>query len=120
MLQQKWRNAALFDVVNLALGAFLVLTPWIFGFTSALAIHTSWMAGTAIVLVAMFAIAEFFEAEEWINLGIGLWVAVCGWPLGFHGETIAMQVHLVIGVAVAGLAAAELWLVHRTPPNARA
>ena len=119
MFWQNGRSEAFFDVVNLALGAFLFLSPWIFGFTSQFAIHTSWMAGAAISIMAILAIANFFESEEWINLAIGLWVAGCPFILGFHTEMTAMRLHLVVGLAVAAFTAVELWLVHRAPPNAR-
>ena len=78
MLQREWRNETFFDVINLALGGFLFVSPWIFGFTAELARHTSWMEGATIAIVSLFAIIDFFESEEWINLAIGLWVAVCG------------------------------------------
>ncbi|SRR6266852_5849474 len=116
MFQRKWRDKALVDVVNLALGAFLFLSPWIFGFTSELAWHTSWMAGSVIVIVAIMAIAAFVESEEWVSLTVGLWLAVCPWILEFP-DPVAMQVHLVVGLVVAALAGTELWLVHRAPPH---
>ena len=112
MLRQKWRDGTYFDVANFGLGIFLFLSPWIFGFTSGLAKHTSWMAGVAISVLAFFAIVEYFESEEWINLVIGLWVAVCGWIIGFGTDTGARRVHLLIGLAVAALAATELWRRH--------
>ena len=118
MLQKDWREETFFDVINLALGVLLFLSPWIFRFSSDLATHTSWMYGTAIALLALFSIIDFSESEEWCNLAIGLWVAVCGWILGFGTDTIAMHVHLIVGLAVALLAAAELLRVH-APPRAR-
>src|SRR5437660_878538 len=115
MFHKNWREETFFDVINLALGGFLFLSPWIFRFSSDLATHTSWMAGTAIALLALFAIIDFFESEEWSNLVIGLWVAVCGWILGFGTDTTAMHVHLIVGLSVAALAAAELWRAHAWP-----
>ncbi len=117
------------DVINLALGGFLFLSPWLFGFTSHLGWHTSWMAGTAIGVIAIFSIGDlftsvsipdFFETEEWLNLAIGLWLAACPWILGFHGDTMAMQVHLAVGLVVATIAVVELWVMHHTPPHERA
>lgn len=123
MLRQTWKTEAFISAINLLLGVFLFLSPWMFGFTSALGWHTSWIAGTAIAVLAVFSIAdlfetvaisEFFESEESINLVVGLWLAACPWILGFHDDMLAMQVHLVIGLAVAAIAGVELWLVRHT------
>ncbi len=126
MLKVTRKTEAFVDTVNLALGVFLFVSPWIFGFTSELARHTSWMAGAAIGIVAILSIGDlfesisipdFFETEEWINLAIGLWLAVCPWVIGMYDDTTATEVHLMVGLAVATIAAVELWLVHGTPPN---
>jgi len=126
VLKVTWKTEALVDVTNLALGVFLFLSPWIFGFTSDLAKHTSWIAGATIAIVAFASIVDlfesvslpdFFETEEWINLTIGLWLAVCPWVIGMYDDTTATQVHLMVGLVVATIAAVELWLVHGNPPN---
>ncbi len=126
MFKQTWKVEAFVDTINLALGVFLFLSPWIFGFTSELARHTSWMAGATLAIVAALAIGDllesisipdFFENEEWINLAVGLWLAVCPWIIGMQDDTAATQVHLGVGLVVATIAAVELWLVHHTPPH---
>ena len=117
MFRKNWRTERLLDVVNLALGAFLFLSPWIFGFFG-FARHSAWATGLTFSIVSVAAIAEFTESEEWINLIIGLWVGLSPWVMGFHSETTTMWVHHIIGFAIALLAAVELWLVHRTPPQA--
>ena len=123
------KTEAFVDFINLALGVFLFLSPWIFGFTSDLGWHTSWIAGTAISIVAIGSIgdlfaslpgSDFFETEEWLTLAIGLWLALCPWPLGFHSDTMAMEVHLVVGLSVSTIAAIELWVVRHRPPHERA
>ena len=123
------KTEAFIDISNLALGVFLFLSPWIFGFTSDLGWHTSWMAGTAISVIAIFSIGDLFasvtipsfiETEEWLNLAIGLWLAACPWILRFHGDPVAMQVHLAVGLVIAAIAVVELWVMHHTPPHERA
>jgi hypothetical protein len=47
---------------------------------------------------------------------VGIWVLVSPWVLGFAGTT-AMQVHVVIGIIVAVLAALEIWLLYQRPPR---
>ena len=123
------KTEAFVDISNLALGGFLFLSPWIFGFTSDLGWHTSWIAGTAITIIALFSIGDLFafgtipsfiETEEWLNLAIGLWLAACPWILRFHGDTVAMQVHLAVGLVIATIAVVELWVMHHTPPHEKA
>ncbi len=117
---QKWRNEAYIDVVNLILGAWLFMSPWIFGFAGGMAGWNAWIFGAAIMLVAVAAMMAFAEWEEWLNLIMGLWVLVAPWTVGFAAEATATRVHVVIGVIVAVLAALELWLVHRNPPHVAA
>ncbi|ACI94866.1 conserved hypothetical protein [Afipia carboxidovorans OM5] len=82
------------------------------------------MAGATIITVAIFSLADlldsvsipaFFESEEWINLTIGSWLAVCPWVLSFNDDTMAMQVHLVVGIVIATIAAVELWVLRHSP-----
>ena len=54
MFKLNRQTEAFIDFSNLALGVFLFLSPWIFGFTSDLGWHTSWIAGTAISVIAIF------------------------------------------------------------------
>ena len=129
MFRLSRKTEAFIDISNLALGGFLFLSPWIFGFTSDLGWHTSWIAGTAIGIIAILSIGDLFtsvtipsfiETEEWLNLAIGLWLAACPWILGFHGDTVAMQVHLAVGLVIVAIAVVELWVTHHAPPHERA
>jgi SPW repeat-containing protein len=118
MAEQKWKKEAVADVINLVLGAWLFLTPWIFGFVSeAAASRNAWLSGIAIAAVAVGALAAFAEWEEWISLALGVWVAVSGWVVGFAGYTTVTWVHVLTGIAVAVVAGARLWFMHRAPPR---
>ncbi|CAN7719152.1 SPW repeat protein [Bradyrhizobium sp. LjRoot220] len=114
---ENWNNAKYCDVANLILGAVLLLSPWLFGFTAESAASTNAnIAGIAIAVLAIAALAAFAVWEEWLNLVVGLWTLASPWILGFQGTT-AMTVHVVIGAAVAVLAAIELWLMSQNPPR---
>ena len=69
-----------------------------------------------IAALAIAALAAFAVWEEWLNLVVGLWALVSPWVLGFQGTT-AMTVHVIIGAAVAILAAVELWMMSQIPPR---
>jgi SPW repeat len=115
-IMENWTNAKWCDVANLILGAVLLFSPWIFGFDAGKASENATIAGIAIAVLAIAALAAFAVWEEWLNLIVGLWTLVSPWILGFQGTT-AMTVHVVIGAAVAILAAVELWLLSQIPPR---
>src|ERR1700758_2760719 len=105
-VMENWTNARYCDVANLILGAFLFVSPWIFGFGGTTAAENANIAGIAIAVLAIAALAAFAVWEEWLNLIVGLWTLVSPWVFGFQG-TKAMTVCVVIGIAVALLAAIE-------------
>ena len=119
MREQRWRQEAIFDFIKLALGAFLILTPWIFGYTSAtVANGNASISGVVIGLASVAAIVNLAVWEEWVSLVFGLWVAISPWLLGYQATVIsAMRVNAAIGIAVALLAAVELAMIQRHPPH---
>jgi len=115
-MMENWTKAKWCDVANLVLSAFLFFSPWIFGFAAGMASENAYIAGIVIAGLAIAALAAFAVWEEWLNLIVGLWVVVSPWVLGFQGTT-AMTVHVIIGAAVAILAAIELWMMSQIPPR---
>src|ERR1700756_894423 len=112
-MQQTWKREALTDVVNLVLGVWLFLSPWIFGFDPETA--ASWnacLSGIVIAGLAIAALAAFAEWEEWLNLIVGLWVAASPWLGNFSANGTAMGLHLIVGIVVAVIAGVRLWLTH--------
>ncbi len=84
---ENWTNAKFCDVVNLILGAFLFVSPWIFGFDAGTVSPNAYITGIAIAILAIAALAAFAVWEEWLNLIVGLWAFVSPWVLGFQGTT---------------------------------
>jgi hypothetical protein len=120
-----WRDVrkreALADVINLALGAWLFLTPWIFGFTSEAATSwNAWLSGLAIGAIAIAALVAFTEWEEWINLVLGIWVAISAWVVGFTSHATMAWVSTIVGILVAIIAAVRIWMLHHNPPRVTA
>ena len=116
-MMENWTNAKWCDVANLVLGAFLFFSPWIFGFDAGTVSQNAYISGIVIAGLAIAALAAFAVWEEWLNLIVGLWALVSPWVLGFQGMTTATTVHVVIGIAVAVLAAIELWAMSHHPPR---
>ncbi len=120
MSERKWRKESTFDVINLVLGMGLISAPWVFGVTAIeLADHNAWIAGAVIGVTSIAALVSFAEWEEWVNLILGLWVAISPWALSIHfsiSET-AVRAQVALGLVIAVLAAVELWIMHRAPPR---
>ena len=73
---ENWTNTKLCDAANLILGAFLFVSPWVFGFPAGSASENAYIAGIVIAVLAIAALAAFAVWEEWLNLIIGLWTLV--------------------------------------------
>jgi SPW repeat len=115
MLEITWKKETVSDVANVLLGAFLFLTPWFYGYASeATASWNAWVSGIVVAGLAVAALAAYAEWEEWLNLLVGLWVAVSPWLVGFSANATAMRLHLAVGALVALVAAVRLWFAHHT------
>ncbi|NBJ13674.1 SPW repeat protein [Microvirga arsenatis] len=111
-----WSELTAINIITALAGAFLVGSPWLFGFAGEQT--AMWSAGLIGVLAIMVALAGFIELREWegwASLALGLWAAVTPWALGFSGVTAAMGIHLGVGLTIAALAALELWMIHNKP-----
>jgi SPW repeat len=118
---ETWRKEKLADVINLVLGAGLFLSPWIFGFAAETQPSwNAWLSGIVIAALAIGALAAYADWEEWLNLIVGLWVAVSPWLVGFHANMTAAWVHLIAGAVVALVAAARIWIAHHDHPRVTA
>jgi hypothetical protein len=114
---ENWSNAKLCDVANLILGAFLFFTPWIFGLEAGKVSENAMIAGIIIVVLAIAALAAFAVWEEWVNLIVGLWVLISPWVLKFQANATAVKIDVIVGIAVAVLAAIEIWIMSQNPPR---
>jgi hypothetical protein len=112
----EWTNAKLCDVGNLILGAILFFSPWVFKFADGPQFQNALATGAVIVILSIAALSAFAVWEEWLNLIVGLWLIVSPWVLKFQ-TTTAMRVDVAIGIIVAVLAAAEIWIIWQTPPR---
>lgn len=116
---RKWRHESVLDLYNLLLAIFLFVSPWLFARTNGAAAIDLRASGVAIAILSLAAVVAFTHWEEWANVLLGLWLIGSPWVLGFAG-TRAMHLAIATGVAVAFLAALELWLVydatHPEPP----
>jgi hypothetical protein len=97
------------DPVNVFLGAWLVLSPWIVGYADDRTIlYTFVLTGALLVAAAIGAIVVPKAWEEWVEVGLGVWLMASPWVVGFDARMAAMQNALFTGLVVTVLA---LWVL---------
>jgi hypothetical protein len=100
------------DLGNILLGAWLFISPWILDYVIGMppAAKNSCLLGLAIVIFAAVAIYIPQIWEEWINIGLGVWMIISPWVLGFSVEHDITTNNIIVGILVAALA---LWAMLR-------
>jgi hypothetical protein len=113
------QREAVIDIYKLALGLFLIVSPWLFAFSYSPARTNAIAAGAFLTLVSSLAVFVFAKWEEWIGLLIGCWVLASPWLLGFPHSS-GMHIAVFVGITVVYLSALELWLIYNPewPPPA--
>ncbi len=112
----RWRSEAVLDIYNLVLGAFLCVSPWLLAYAGSAGRLDARLTGLGLVSISIAALVAFAEWEEWVSLGLGLWMIVSTWLLGF-AHTRAMHISVGVGCVVTYLSALELWLIHYHRPG---
>ena len=108
------------DWISLVCGVLLFISPWALGFVGELAAaRTAWVGGIVIAAIAIAALVQFAEWEEWVTLVVGLAVAAAPWVFGFAALHHALAVCVVLGLIVALASVSEIWSVHRPAAVAR-
>ena len=90
------------DWVNLILGVWLLVSPFLLGFSAqGDAMWNALIAGALIALVALGAMFKFHILGEGLNFLLGLWLVVSPWALGFSAFGTATWNHAIAGILVA-------------------
>lgn len=98
-MRQRWE-----DWVNLVLGAWLFLSPWVLSYTTAQgAAWNAYIFGIAIIVFTVWALSIPKPWEEWVNTVLGLWLIISPWVLGFTAQMAAMWNSIIVGLVVLAL-----------------
>lgn len=93
------------DPVSLALGLWLVVSPWALGFAGeAGAMWNAVIAGVLVAAIACYALFEVMAWQEWANAALGIWLVISPWVLGFSALAAAMWSAVLVGAVIAALA----------------
>ena len=110
------KHWSVLDIVNIVAGLGLFLSPWYLGYEAATsAAWNAWIVGALVALIAIGALTAFTEYTEWANVVLGVWAIVAPWVLGFSATQAATWAHVIAGIVIAELAAANVWFAHNRP-----
>ena len=108
------------DWINLVCGVLLFISPWVLGFSGELmAARTAWVAGIVIGVMAVAAMVQFAEWEEWVALIVGVLVLISPWVLGFAAVYAALGPALCLGSSSRSLRSRKSGssIIPRSPPG---
>ncbi len=99
--------------INLVLGAWLIASPWIFGYSAFTAgAWDSVVIGAIIFVIGLTRVVSLVgPALARVNVVLGLWTIASPWIFGYAGGEPAMWNSIVVGIVVALLA---LWSANAT------
>jgi len=98
------------DYCGIVLGALVALSPWLAGQSdNQVVLWVTIAVGLWIMQFAGLELVDLERSEQICLLILGLWLVVSPFALGYADSGALMIWHFVLGVAVALLAALELW-----------
>jgi hypothetical protein len=109
------RELKALDVFTTIVGAFLFISPWLFGFAAETRpAWDAWVVGAVIALASLVALILAEDWEQWVTLAAAVWGIIAPWVLGFTAQPYAVWTHVIAGIVTALAAAYALWHAHET------
>jgi hypothetical protein len=105
MATKRWQ-----DWVNVLLGLWLFVSPWALGYAAhSGAAGNAYVVGAGIVVFAAVAACLPQAWEELVNAGLGVWLVIAPYVLGFASQTTVALHTVVVGVLVTAFAVGALF-----------
>lgn len=111
-MENDYANARSVAGINFILGIWLIISPWIFNYTSGGAKWNQFAFGIAVaVLAGIRYLAPSQVWTSWINVLIGIWMIIAPFIISYQ-RTAAYWNEVLVGIAVALLALSNLSYSH--------
>jgi hypothetical protein len=113
------RNAS--GVVFLA-AVWLFVSPFAYyGVSDQRNAWNSWIAGVLMILLSGARLWRplSFAAFSWVNMILGIWVAISPWVFGYVGDSARLTNSLCVGLIVLGCSIAAVWSTFRPAGSRR-
>ena len=105
------------SILNMVFGAWLIVSPYILGYTSS---QARWQQAAAGIIVLLLAAIRFMAPQiqwvSWVNALVGVWMIIAPFTSATgYQSTVAFWNEVVIGILVA---LSGLWnaSIHTTAP----
>jgi SPW repeat len=107
----------MFDWTNLILGLWVLISPWVLGFTASTgALWSAVVLGILVIAVSAWALYQPpRRLPEWVNLVLGVLLFLAPWALGYVGMATAAWNSWALGAVIALFAAWTFLPRMRTP-----
>lgn len=92
--------------INMLLGIWLILSPWVFDYSQKSAALASVTLGVLIALLAAIRVASVYDTAglSGINLVLAFWIVASPWVYEYATDQGALLNNVVVGMLVALLA----------------
>ena len=106
---------------NVALGIWLIASPWVFDYSGRAPVLNSVLVGVLIAMIAALRLASLHQSAHrsaglsGINLLLGFWTIVSPWANGYAVNKAAVANNIMVGVFVTALA---IWSMRATVTDA--
>ena len=106
--------------INLALGAWVLVSPWVLGFSEVN--RPTWNAvvtGVGIAVVAAAAVSGRDPSVAWVNMILGAWLFISPWGLTYTTVEAAARNAWIVGpvVVLFAMVTASTGRIDRRPPS---
>ncbi len=114
-IQEAW---AWEDWVDMVLGVWLAISPWVLGFTdNDAATRNALIVGVAVAVLSGSTFLVYNVIEEYVDVVLGIWLIISPWVLSFSGTTDMVADFVIVGALVAGLSGYEIWASRHGRPH---
>lgn len=98
---------------NVALGIWLIASPWVFDYSGKAPLLSSVLVGVLIAMLATLRLASLHESTglSGINLLLGFWTIVSPWASGYAANKAAVANNIMVGVLITAFA---IWSMRST------
>jgi len=115
-IQEAW---AWEDWVDMVLGAWLAMSPWILGFSDShpAATRNALIVGIVVAALSALTFLAYSVIEEWVDVVLGAWLIVSPWVLSGSPNLAVVADFVIVGALVAGLSGYEIWASRHGHPH---